>query len=66
MELAARAIEGGIFNDLGSGSSVDLVSVEKEGSDYKRTLRNYNHKAYQSDIKFEFPRGVTRKIYCSD
>ncbi|CAG9312422.1 PSMB7_1 [Blepharisma stoltei] len=59
MQLVAKAIEAGIFNDLGSGSSVDLVAIDKDGHDHKRTLRNYNKKAYQSSIQYNFPKGVT-------
>ncbi len=31
MELVARAIRSGIFNDLGSGSNVDLCIITKDG-----------------------------------
>lgn len=34
----ARAIRSGIFNDLGSGSNVDVVVITKEGTE---TMRNY-------------------------
>jgi 20S proteasome subunit beta 2 len=29
MEMVCNAIEAGIFNDLGSGSNVDLLVIEK-------------------------------------
>lgn len=29
MELVSEAIQAGIFNDLGSGSNVDLVVIER-------------------------------------
>ena len=31
MELVARAIRSGIYNDLGSGSNVDLCIITKDG-----------------------------------
>jgi len=38
MKLACDAILGGVFNDLGSGSNVDLCVIKKDGT---RMLRNY-------------------------
>ena len=38
MELVAAAISAGIFNDLGSGSNVDVCVITKDKTDY---LRNY-------------------------
>jgi len=38
MKLACDAILGGVFNDLGSGSNVDLCIIKKDGT---RMLRNY-------------------------
>ena len=52
------AIESGIFNDLGSGSNVDVcVSREKE----TKMLRNYrkpNERA-QKEQSYKFARGTT-------
>lgn len=36
--LVARAIRSGVFNDLGSGSNVDVCVITKNGTE---TLRNY-------------------------
>ena len=36
--LVARAIRSGIFNDLGSGSNVDVALITKSGTEM---LRNY-------------------------
>lgn len=38
--LARRAIRSGVYNDLGSGSNVDLCVITKEGAQY---LRNYEY-----------------------
>jgi 20S proteasome subunit beta 2 len=47
-DLLADAIEAGIFNDMGSGSNVDVVTITKEGANYQRKYRSYNRKAYNS------------------
>ena len=38
IDLVARAIRSGIFNDLGSGSNVDVAVITKAGT---QMLRNY-------------------------
>lgn len=38
-ELVADAIKAGIFNDLGSGSNVDLTAIMLDGTVHK--MRNY-------------------------
>lgn len=40
--LVARAIRAGIYNDLGSGSNVDVCVITKDGVDY---LRNHEYLA---------------------
>ena len=34
----AKAIRAGIFNDLGSGSNVDVCIIRKDGVDYRRNM----------------------------
>mmetsp|Transcript_22631 Transcript_22631/g.31549 ORF Transcript_22631/g.31549 Transcript_22631/m.31549 type:complete len:283 (-) Transcript_22631:533-1381(-) len=61
-QLVARAIKAGIFNDLGSGSNVDLCVINKDG---KTMLRNYecpNPRTYVSNKGFYFPPGHTQVI----
>ena len=56
--LAQMAIEAGIFNDLGSGSNVDVVYIE---ADTARNLRGYakpNERA-PKEQSYKFPRGTT-------
>lgn len=36
--LVAKAIRAGIFNDLGSGSNVDVCIIRKDGVDYRRNM----------------------------
>jgi 20S proteasome subunit beta 2 len=38
VDLVSRAIRSGIFNDLGSGSNVDVAVITKSGT---QMMRNY-------------------------
>jgi 20S proteasome subunit beta 2 len=44
MKLVRNAIAGGIFNDLGSGSNVDLCVIMKDKVDYLRPYEEANLK----------------------
>jgi len=58
IELVKAAIEAGIFNDLGSGSNVDVTVIEK---DKVEVLRNYA-KPNERGVKeqsYKFKRGAT-------
>lgn len=59
--LVARAIEAGIFNDLGSGSNVDLCVINKDGKDYLRNWKCPNERTYRH-AGFTFPPGTTPLI----
>ncbi|KAL2919992.1 proteasome core particle subunit beta 2 [Polyrhizophydium stewartii] len=52
------AIEAGIFNDLGSGSNVDVCVITKDNVEY---LRNYNRPNERGvkEQSYRFPRGTT-------
>lgn len=57
--LASEAIKAGIFNDLGSGSNVDVCVIEKEKP--TQLLRNYmrpNDRG-QKERDYRFPKGTT-------
>lgn len=43
-QLVRDAIAAGIFNDLGSGSNVDLCIITKDGAEYLRTFDEANKK----------------------
>lgn len=61
IDLVAEAIKAGIFNDLGSGSNVDVTVIESDGK--VDVLRNYicpNEKP-KRELSYKFPVGVTRK-----
>jgi len=72
-QLVRDAIAAGIFNDMGSGSNVDLVVIKE--NDNVQNLRNYekaNIKATRRQ-KYKYPKGTTeilsesvRKISLAD
>lgn len=57
-QLVRDAIAGGIFNDLGSGSNVDLCVITKDGANYLRPYDVANVKG-QRRGKYEYKRGTT-------
>ncbi len=56
--LVCAAIESGIFNDLGSGSNVDVCVITKEKTDMLRNYVKPNERA-QKEQKYGFKRGTT-------
>lgn len=59
VSLAAEAIKAGIFNDLGSGSNVDICVIPQEGP--SQLLRNYErpNERGQKERNYRFPKGTT-------
>lgn len=59
IDLCAEAIKAGIFNDLGSGSNVDVCVMEKDKP--AQLLRNYMtpNERGQKERSYVFPRGTT-------
>lgn len=59
VKIASDAIQAGIFNDLGSGSNVDVCVIEKDRP--TRLLRNYikPNERVQKERNYRFPRGTT-------
>ena len=54
--LVADAIRAGIFNDLGSGSNVDICVITKDKVDYIRPYDVANEKGKRSVKRvFSFP-----------
>ncbi len=47
MELVHQAILAGIFNDLGSGSNVDLTVITKDGVEPYRNMDMANPRPYR-------------------
>jgi 20S proteasome subunit beta 2 len=44
IDVVCEAIEAGIFNDLGSGSNVDICVIEPKGTEMMRNYRTPNEK----------------------
>lgn len=59
MKLVADAIRAGIFNDLGSGSNVDLTVITKDSTEYFRNHDTPNPRPYRRQTPLSFPRGAT-------
>lgn len=57
--LCAEAIKAGIFNDLGSGSNVDVCVIEKDGP--TQMMRNYMqpNQRGKKERDYKFERGTT-------
>ena len=62
IELVKNAIEAGIFNDLGSGSNVDIFIVRRTGCEKKESYRVYNKKVYSDSESYKFDKGTTKVV----
>jgi 20S proteasome subunit beta 2 len=61
-KLVHSAIMAGINNDLGSGGSVDMMVIDKNGN---HPLRNYdrpNERKYRKPDGYNFPRGTAKVL----
>lgn len=58
IQLVRDAIAAGIFNDLGSGSNVDLCVIRKGSTEYLRTYEEANKKGVRNN-SYRFPKGTT-------
>jgi len=58
VKLVCDAISAGIFNDLGSGSNVDVCVITATGTEM---LRNYvkDNEKVTKERNYKFPRGTT-------
>jgi len=59
--LVANAIKAGIFNDLGSGSNVDVCVITKEGGTIFRNMEKPNERKFRAQYK-GFATGTTPVI----
>merc|ERR1711924_59858 len=60
MSLVSDAIQAGIFNDLGSGSNVDLAVITKDAPvEYHRNYLKPNERQYRRKRGYNFPKGST-------
>jgi 20S proteasome subunit beta 2 len=63
--LVDAAIQAGIFNDLGSGSNVDICVIDMDkGVEMKRNYHNQelNKRLYKREAGYKFPKGSTEWI----
>ncbi|XP_069942683.1 proteasome subunit beta type-7-like [Cherax quadricarinatus] len=60
-QLVRDAIAGGVFNDLGSGSNIDLCIITKDGATMIRPYDVANVKG-QRQGKYEYKRGTTEVL----
>lgn len=58
IDLASNAIQAGIFNDLGSGSNVDVAVITKEKTTLKRGYIKPNERS-KKQKSYLFKRGTT-------
>ncbi|CAO3635679.1 unnamed protein product [Cunninghamella echinulata] len=58
IQIVNDAIEAGIFNDLGSGSNVDVCVIEKDKTDYLRNYGRPNERGIKEG-RYVYPRGTT-------
>ena len=61
IELVKDAIESGIFNDLGSGSNVDVTVITKGRVEYLRNYKKPNQRG-QKEQSYKYAPGATRKL----
>lgn len=62
ISLVAEAICSGIFNDLGSGSNVDVCVITKGKTDYLRNHQLPNPRTYVSSRGYSFAKGHTEVL----
>ncbi|XP_023025377.1 proteasome subunit beta type-7 [Leptinotarsa decemlineata] len=61
VQLVRDAIAAGIFNDLGSGSNIDVCIIRKGSVDYRRTYDEANKKGLKQ-ASYRYPKGTTRVL----
>lgn len=64
--LCTKAIEAGIYYDLGSGSNVDVGIITREGLEMRRSVKSDNRKMYSNPAGYQFPPGTTEVIKTSN
>jgi len=61
MQLVRDAIAGGVFNDLGSGSNIDLCVITKGKVDFIRPYDVANVKGQKQGV-YNYPPGTTKVL----
>uniref|UniRef100_A0A7S4KXE1 proteasome endopeptidase complex n=1 Tax=Paramoeba aestuarina TaxID=180227 RepID=A0A7S4KXE1_9EUKA len=62
INLVHHAIKAGIFNDLGSGSNVDVCVITKDGKEMLRNMDKANPRKFRNPKSYDFPKGTTEII----
>ncbi|KAJ6848521.1 proteasome subunit beta type isoform X1 [Iris pallida] len=62
IQLVSEAICSGIFNDLGSGSNVDVCVITKGKTEYLRNHKLPNPRTYVSSKGYNFTKGHTEVL----
>ncbi|KAI9217313.1 proteasome subunit beta type-7 [Blastocladiella britannica] len=61
IDLVDNAIRAGIFNDLGSGSNVDVTVITPEGVDVLRNYATPNERGVREGV-YDYARGTTKVL----
>jgi len=59
MRIVAKAVRAGIFNDMGSGSNVDLTVITREKTEVFRGFEEPNPRKYRPANRYDYPPGTT-------
>jgi 20S proteasome subunit beta 2 len=59
IDLLARSVRYGVFNDNGSGSSVDIAFINAKGTEYKRKFQTFAERPYSCKRGYNFSPGTT-------
>ena len=62
VDLVTRSIRAGVYNDLGSGSNVDICVITKEGVEYLRNHQYLQGKTYERQVPQRFATGTTTVV----
>jgi len=54
VNLVIKAIEAGIYHDLGSGSNADVTVIKRGKVDYYRNIRSDNKKMFSKPDGYQF------------
>ena len=57
-----KAIEAGIYNDLGSGSNVDVCVITKGKTEFFRNYVSKNKKMFSMEKAYVFQPGTTKVL----
>lgn len=52
--MVVKAIEAGVYHDLGSGSNVDVCIIKRGKVDYKRNFKTDNKKMYAKPEGYQY------------